>query len=265
MTALAWLPPLIRILTTALLVVFASVAAEALGPFWGALIASLPVSTGPAYVFLAMQHGADFVAASALGSFAANAATGLFLTVYGILAGRSSRWRGLGIAILTWLAAAFAIGTVAWAPLPALLLNLAVYGAGITLLRAIPTVPPGAVAAAPRRWFHLPARALAVAGFVSLVVGASTLLGPAATGIVAVFPITLISLIVIVQPRIGGAAASLLAAGALRAMLGFGLMLLVLHLAVRPWGAPAALILALAVSATWSAGLLVLQKRRPAG
>lgn len=55
MTTAIWLPPLIRALTTALLVLSASVAAEMAGPFWGALIASLPVSAGPAYVFLAMQ------------------------------------------------------------------------------------------------------------------------------------------------------------------------------------------------------------------
>jgi len=70
------LPSLARALTTAALVVSASVAAEALGPFWGALIAALPVSAGPAYVFLAMRHGPDFIAASALASFAANASTG---------------------------------------------------------------------------------------------------------------------------------------------------------------------------------------------
>src|SRR6478609_6072775 len=108
MTTAIWLPPLIRALTTALLVLGASVAAEMAGPFWGALIASLPVSAGPAYV-LAMQHGADFVAASALGSCAANAATGLFLIAYGLVAGRLAAWLSLGIAVVSWLAAALAI------------------------------------------------------------------------------------------------------------------------------------------------------------
>src|SRR6476469_6707795 len=103
MTTAIWLPPLIRALTTALLVLGASVAAEMAGPFWGALIASLPVSAGPAYVFLAMQHDPGFVAASALSSCAANAATGLFLIVYGLLAVRLAPWRGLGIAVGVWL------------------------------------------------------------------------------------------------------------------------------------------------------------------
>jgi hypothetical protein len=47
-------------------------------------------------------------------------------------------------------------------------------------------------------------------------------------------------------------------ADALRAMLGFGVMLLALHLAVRPWGVTTALVVALLVSAFWSAALLLL-------
>jgi hypothetical protein len=136
MTAELWLPPLVKALATGLLVVSASALAESLGPFWGALIASLPVSAGPAYVFLAMQHGADFVAASALSSFAVNAATGLFLIVYGLLAQRLSPWRGLMTAVLAWLAASLAMHQVTWVPSTALLLNLVVYGVGFGLLKA---------------------------------------------------------------------------------------------------------------------------------
>ncbi len=265
MTISLWLPPIVRALATALIVVSASAVAEALGPFWGALIASLPVSAGPAYVFLAMQHDAPFVAASALGSAAANAATGLFLAVYGIAARELPPWRGLGIAVLTWLGASAAIHEVAWTPVSALVLNLVVYGAGFVLLKTIPNPEPAAIPPAPRRRFDLLARAVAVAGFVSLIVAVSSVLGPTATGIAAVFPISLISLIVIVRPRIGGVASSLLAANALRAMLGFGAMLLALHLAIPLWGPPAALVIGLLVSAGWSAGLLLLQtRRRPA-
>lgn len=262
MTATLWLPPVIRALATALIVVSASAVAEALGPFWGALIASLPVSAGPAYVFLAMQHDAAFVAASALGSAAANAATGLFLIVYGIAASRLPPWRGLGIAVLAWLAASGAIRGVAWTPVSALVLNLVVYGVGFGLVTTVRRAEPIVALPAPRRRFDLLVRAVAVAGFVSLVVAVSSILGATATGIAAVFPISLISLIVIVRPRIGGVASSLLAANALRAMLGFGAMLLALHLAIPLWGVPMALAVALVVSAAWSAGLLVLQTRR---
>lgn len=260
------LPPIVRALTTAAIVVCASAAAEALGPLWGALIASLPVSAGPAYVFLAMQHGDAFLAASALGSLAANASTGLFLTVYGVLAARGAGRRALGVALLVWLGASVAETRVAWTPATALLLNLVVYGGGFVALRAGAAAARVAAASAARPGvrrgrYDLAARALAVAGLVTFVTAASSALGPGVTGIAAVFPISLISLIVILRRRLGVPATVVLVAGALRAMLGFGVMLLVLHLTVEPMGAAAALVLALLVSAAWSAGLLALRAR----
>jgi hypothetical protein len=264
MSAILWLPALTKAISTALLVVLASALAEALGPFWGALVASLPVSAGPAYVFLAMQHDGSFVAASALSSAAANAATGLFLIIYAALAARASLWRSLGIAVATWLAAALAIRQITWTPATATLLNLIVYGIGFSLPRHAAASAITLTATTRRRWFDLPLRAISVAAFVSAVVLASSLLGPEATGMAAVFPISLISLIVIVQPRIGGPASARLAATALQAMLGFGLMLLVLHLAIPPLGTATALVAALLVSVFWSGSLLILRHRQPA-
>lgn len=260
MLATSWLPLLAKALSTGLLVVVASIAAEVLGPFWGALVASLPVSAGPAYVFLAMRHEADFVAASALSSAVANAATGLFLIAYGIAARRTSPWRGLGAAVLAWLAACLSVQLFVWTPLSALGLNVAVYGIGFVLADSERPVPEH-LSPVRRRLPDLLARGVAVALFVSLVVGVSSLVGPNATGIAAVFPISLISLIVIIRPRIGGAGSSLLAANALRPMLGFGLMLLTLHLAIGPWGTVTAFIVALLVSLGWSVGLLMLKLR----
>jgi hypothetical protein len=253
MTALPWLSLAAKALATALIVVTASTAAEALGPVWGAIIASLPVSAGPAYVFLAMQHGPAFVAASALNSAAANAATGLLLTTYARLAGRMSPWRGLTLAVAIWLAASIALQQVTWTTGLAAALNVVVYGLGMTFVsrhKTADAVPAGPLR---RRWFDLPLRAASVAAFVSTVVAVSAELGPAATGIAAVFPVSLISLIVILRHRLGGPSTTRLAANALPPMLGFGFMLLLLHLAIRPFGITPALLLALAFSVLWSA------------
>ncbi|SKA38025.1 hypothetical protein SAMN02745126_05995 [Enhydrobacter aerosaccus] len=258
----AWLPPLVRALATALIVVSASAVAESLGPFWGALVASLPISAGPAYVFLAMQHDADFVAASALASVTANAATGMFLIVYATLAPRLPLWRSLGAAILAWAASAVALQQIAWTPAAAVLPNLAVYGFGILLGRRRRAVTPAPSSRARRRWYELPLRAAAVAAFVSLIVGISSILGPATTGMAALFPVSFISLIVIVHLRMGGAVSGLIAANAMLPMVGFGAMLLALHLAIAPLGVTAALLLALAISLLWSALLLLTQTRR---
>ena len=240
-----WMPILAKAVSSALVVVIASALAETMGPFWGGLIACLPVSAGPAYVFLAMQHGSGFIAASALSSLAANAAAGAFLIVYAMQAGKSSLWRGLGMALATWLLASLLIRAVAWTPATAVLLNLAIYGAGFVMAKGPFGAPSRPVSAPARTWYDLPLRAAAIALFVTALVLASALLGPDATGIAAVFPISLTSVFIISRRRIGGAASALLAATALRAMPGFGLALLV----------------ALGATLLWSGGLLVWQTR----
>jgi hypothetical protein len=251
---LLWLPLFIKAVLTTLVVVSAAVLAEAFGPFWGALIASLPVSAGPAYVFLAMSHDARFVAASALSSLAANAATGAFLIVYAVTVRRLPGWSGLGAAVATWLGASLAIRQIPWTPAAAVLLNLVVYGAGHFICRTIDPEP--ARPRPDRRCFDLPLRAVLVATFVCGVVVASSVLGPEATGIAAVFPISLGSLIVMLQPRLGASASALLATNAMRAMFGFGLALLALHLSIELWGTARALTTALLVTIAWSGVLL---------
>ena len=258
-----WLPIVAKALSTASVVVLASVVAEVAGPFWGALVASLPVSAGPAYLFLAMQHDAAFVAASALTSCAANAATGLFLVVYALTAGKQSLLRSLGSALAVWAVASVGILQIGWTPGSALLLNAAVFSVGDRVLRRVATTR-GSDVATKRAWFDLPLRAAAIAVFVTAVVLASQALGPAATGIAAVFPISLSSLLVVVHPRIGGAATAMLAATALRAMAGFGLALLALHFGALTWGTTAALTGGLCVTVAWSGWLLALKTRRDA-
>lgn len=261
MTLPLWLPPVVRAVLTALLVLSASVLANRLGPFWGGLVASLPVSAGPTYVFLAIDHDPGFVAASALASAATNAATAAFLIVYGVLA-RRGLVVGLGAAAVAWLAAAVVIAHVAWTPATALLLNMVVTGAGCAILPAASLAAAPGSGDAPRARGEQVFRAVVVALFVSAVVFGSRWLDAAVTGIVALFPVTFLSLFVLVHPRQGAAACRAMAASSLRAMFGFGLMLLVLHLALAPLGVVAALSVALLTALVWSGGLLLWAGRR---
>ena len=52
----------LRMAVTAAFVVSASVITERSGPVVGALVATLPISAGPSYVFLARDHDAGFIA-----------------------------------------------------------------------------------------------------------------------------------------------------------------------------------------------------------
>src|SRR5689334_6051002 len=64
----------LRMAVAAAFVVTASFIAERSGPVIGALVATLPISAGPAYAFLALDHDAAFIAQGALTSLPFNAA-----------------------------------------------------------------------------------------------------------------------------------------------------------------------------------------------
>jgi hypothetical protein len=111
-----------------------------------------------------------------------------------------------------------------------------------------------------RRWYDMPLRAAMVATLVATVVTLSSQLGPTVTGLLAVFPIVLSSLVLIFQPRIGGPATAAITANGIPGLAGLGLALLVVNLLAVPAGKPAALTLALAVSIAWN--LIIVGVRR---
>ena len=251
-----WLALLLRATVSALVVVAATVAAEASGPFWGGLIVSLPIGAGPAYAMLALQHDASFIAASALGSFAVNAATFVFLTALALLVPRA-RWpSALAAALLAWAIAVALIRQVQWDVGGAVLLNLAVVLASLILTRKAGGEAATRRGPLPRRWFELPVRAVMVGSVVGGVVTGSRALGPQLTGMATVFPVAFTSFALLVLPRVDGATGAAIMVSAIRAMPGFGLALLTLHLAAEPLGVWAALIVALLPSLVWSAMLL---------
>ena len=87
----------LRMAVTAAFVVSASVITERSGPVIGALVATLPISAGPSYVFLALDHDAAFIAEGALASLPINAATIFLGLTYVVLAQRHS-------ALVSWSA-----------------------------------------------------------------------------------------------------------------------------------------------------------------
>src|SRR5512138_820447 len=94
---------LFRMAITAAFVVSASAITERSGPVIGALVATLPISAGPSYVFLALDHDAVFIAEGALASLPINAATIFLALTYAALAQRFALWISVGAAVAVWL------------------------------------------------------------------------------------------------------------------------------------------------------------------
>jgi hypothetical protein len=91
----------IKMAVTTLFVSVATIIAEKLGPAVGGLVATLPVSAGPVYVFLALDHDAAFISASARVSLALNATTAIRITVYVLLAPRHGIWLSVPLACVS--------------------------------------------------------------------------------------------------------------------------------------------------------------------
>ena len=241
------------------IVITAARAAERAGPFLGAMVATLPVSTGPIYVFLAIDHGAAFIAQAAVMSVASTAAIVAFVAGHALAAQRFGTAGSLAIATLSWVCAALLLQWRAWSFAEACMLLAGSFALALRGLkpRAL-AAPPGT---GPRSRFDLPLRALLVAVLVIATTVASRAFGPAVTGLLATYPVVFTSLIVLLQPRGGGAFASSVLVHGLKGLLGFGAALAVLHVAALHLSAAAALVLALVVAVGWNT-LLTLWRRK---
>ncbi len=260
MTDAIWLGVLARMAATAGVVVSACMLVERSGPLLGAMIATLPISAGPAYVFLAIEHGPAFIAASAPGSLVALAATAVFVTVYARLAPRRSRAVSLAAALLGWGMAAAAVQRLASGLAGIMAIDVAVFTACFWLTRQARRELP-VVRAGGRRW-DIPIRAAAAMGLVGAVLLIGRVLGPRAAGIAALAPVVLGSLGLLLYPRIGGAGAARVLATTLPGLMGNAVAVATLASTPPRLGSAAALSLALAICVAWNAGLLWLGRRR---
>ena len=242
----------LRMAITAAFVVTASIITERAGPAIGALIATLPVSGGPSYIFLAIDHGDNFIASSALTSLPINAATILMSLVYVIVAQRFSMIASLCAAIGTWLICALLVRTTGWSLAGGILANVVALAVSLPLAQRFRGAKMPLIT---RRWYDIPLRAALVATLVATVVTLSGHVGPAISGILALFPVVYTSFILILHPRIGGAATGAVLANGLWGLIGFGAAVVVLHLAPPRFGGAAALSLALATCVAWNLGL----------
>jgi hypothetical protein len=253
------LTPLLRMAVTAAFVVSASVITERSGPVIGALVATLPISAGPSYVFLAIDHNAAFIAEGALASLPINVATIFLGLTYVLLAQRHNAivsWCG-GAAV--WLALAALSRTVHWSLAGGVAVNIVAFAICIPLLSRFRHVRMPLIT---RRWYDIPLRAALVATLVMTVVTLSGRVGPEISGMIALFPVVFSSMMLILHPRIGGPATAAVIANGGWGLLGFGMAIAVMHVAVLRFGSAVGLGLGLMICVSWNLGLWWLARRR---
>jgi hypothetical protein len=250
----------IKIVTAAAIVVTASRAAERAGPFIGAMIATLPLSTGPVYVFLAIDHGAEFISDSARASVASTAAIAAFVAAHAVAAQRFRTPTSLALATLAWLAVAIVLQLRDWSFAEACAIYAGSFALAIRGLRRFGGVRQ--TRPVPRAQWDLALRAALVACVVVATTFAGNTLGPSATGVLATYPVVFTCLVVILQPRCGGPFTASVLVNGLKGLVGFGIALGVLHLAAARTSAALALLLALGVAVGWNFALFLVRRRR---
>jgi hypothetical protein len=249
----------LRMAVAAAFVVTASVITERSGPVIGALVATLPISAGPSYLFLALDHDAAFIAEGALASLPINAATMFMGLIYVVLAQRCNVALSAGGAVVVWITLAALERLVPWSLAGGLIANAVAFAICLPLLRRFRHVRMPLIT---RRWYDIPLRAGLVATLVATVVSLSGWVGPGVSGTIALFPVVFTSMMLILHPRIGGPATAALIANGGWGLMGFGVAVAVLHAAALQFGSAIALCLALMMCVGWNIGLWWLGRRR---
>lgn len=249
---------IVKMAVTAVFLLVATIIAEHAGPLIGGLVATLPISAGPVYIFLALDHDAHFIAQSALGSLVTNAVNVVFALTYALLAQKRNLAMSLGGAFAAWVALIWAGGLVAWTLPSAILLNAVVIAVSYRLSAPLRHAPMPRVS---RRWYDLVLRAAMVALLVGTVVTLSFRIGPTASGNLAVFPIVLTSIMIILHHRVGGPATAAVLANAVIGLGGFAIAVIVLNLTAERLGSPLALSLTLAASLACNLLLFFMRQR----
>jgi hypothetical protein len=251
----------LRLAITAAFVVSSSIITERSGPVIGALVATLPISAGPSYTFLALDHDARFVAEGALASLPINAATIFLGLTYVKLAQRHGALFSWACAAAVWIALAQVVRMVPSSLAFGLISNAVAFAICIPLMAPYRHVKMPLVT---RRWYDIPLRASLVATLVAAVVTLSGWVGPKVSGIIALFPVVFSSMMLILHPRIGGPATAAVVANSGWGLLGFGAATAVMHVAVLQFGSPVGLGLALATCVCWNLTLWWYGRRRAA-
>jgi hypothetical protein len=249
----------LRMAVTAAFVVSASVITERSGPVIGALVATLPISAGPSYVFLALDHDAAFIAEGALASLPINAATIFLALTYVVLAQHRSALASCAGAVAVWIVLAAVSRTVHWSLAGGLVANAMAFTVCLPLMRRYRHAKMPLIT---RRWYDIPLRASLVATLVATVVTLSRWVGPEVSGTIALFPVVFTSMMLILHPRIGGRPTAAVIANGGWGLIGFGIAIAVLHVTVLRFGSAVALSLALMTCVSWNLGLWWLSRRK---
>ncbi|MDQ0320283.1 hypothetical protein QO002_002421 [Pararhizobium capsulatum DSM 1112] len=232
---------MLKLILAPLLVALATLVARRWGPKIGGIVVGLPLTTGPIFLFLALDQGLDFGARACVGILFGLVGLAGFALVYAAVSRRAG-----GVVSLMASAAAYFVVSGA---VNSLALNrmigaaLAAYAALLLVAWLIKRPQPGATKPV-SRWWDIWFRMITAAGLTLAITTAAERLGPTFSGIVGTYPVVTTVIMTFTHHQSGREVAIAMLRGTVLSWIGFVSAFLVIGLTLIPYGLTVALVLA---------------------
>jgi hypothetical protein len=252
---------LLKLTLAPLLVAAATLVARRWGPRVGGLIVGLPLTTGPIFLFLALDQGLGFAAGATVGILSGLVGLAAFALAYAA-ASRRTGWAGsLALAAVAFFAASVSVG---WLGVGIVDAGLAAWAA-LALAAALIRRPSPGVARVPPPWWDLPVRMLAAAALTLGITAAAGRLGPVLSGIVGTYPVVSTVVTTFTHAQLGRAAAAAMLRGSVLSWIAFASCFLAIGLALEAQGLAAAFALGVLAAVATTVMVLWIDRRLASG
>jgi hypothetical protein len=241
-----------------LLVLSASLATRQWGSRIGGLLTGLPIVSGPALFFFAVEQGDAFAAEASRAVLMSLLGVAASALTYGWASLRTPWWLSLPLSWTSFFCAVLFVQRVHWSATAAFAAALA----GIVVAHwLLPRA--GSERAGARPAWDLPVRMLAAMILVVSVTGLAHRLGPTLSGALAPFPVAISVLLGFSHAQQGSSAAITFLRGFLPGMWSFAAFCLVVSLTIVALGTAGAFALAIACALAIQGAVLWAMQRRP--
>lgn len=243
-----------------LLVVSATLATRYWGARIGGLLTGLPIVSGPALFFFAVEQGAAFTAEASRAVLVSLVGVAAAVVAYAWSSLRAPWWISLPVSWTAFFASVLLVQRVPWTTVVALVIALASIAVGHLLLPRA-----GARAVKPRPAWDLPVRVLASMLLVVSVTSLAQRLGPTLSGALTPFPVAISVLLGFGHAQEGSSAAIAFLRGFMPGMWSFAAFCFVLSVTIVLVGVAAGFALAIAAALLIQGAVLWGMQRRYVG
>jgi hypothetical protein len=243
---------LLKVTLAPLLVAAATLVANRWGPGVGGLLMGLPLTTGPIFLLLTIDHGTHFGFGATLGILCGLVGLAAFAVVYTAV----SAWKGCIASLSLATVAFFAVSAGIRRPGSDLL--IAAVAAWFAQLVALAVIrrPGLEVARANAPWWDLWARMFAVAVLTLAVTTMAAKLGPELSGIVGTFPVAITVVVAFTHQQSGRDGAVGMLRGCVLSWISFASCFVMIGLSIESLGTGLAIALGLLAAMATSAMVL---------